>query len=96
MPVDGQFTSLHFVLYINDDTIPQTYVYAGSRYHSVDGSNRFFIAVGNHTLRSVASRDIRGTISTSWPERDIVFGNPFVVAYFASLFGSALPGALVG
>ena len=39
-------------------------MYAGSRYHSVDGSNRFFIAVGNHTLRSVAGRDISGTIST--------------------------------
>ena len=41
------------------------YVYAGSRYHSVDGSNRFFISVGNHTLRSVASRDISWTVSTS-------------------------------
>jgi hypothetical protein len=40
-------------------------MYAGSGYHSVDGFNRFFIAVGNHTLRSVASRDINGTISTS-------------------------------
>jgi hypothetical protein len=43
----------------------RTYVYAGSRHHSVDGSYRFFIAVGNYTLWCVASRDISGTISTS-------------------------------
>ena len=44
---------------------PLTYVYAGPRYHSVYGSNRFFIAIGNHTLRSVTSRGISGAISTS-------------------------------
>jgi len=26
MPVDGQFTSRDFILYVNDDTVPQTHL----------------------------------------------------------------------